>query len=142
VTDFYAPAAVEVGRVDPLGLARELVLCGRLRGPRLALRFGLRFQVDEVLFESLAIALETLPPFERRLLRASLGGLTAAGKLGARLATFLTEPGGLGRPVLVLDAVGFEGRLRSAAGPTRTRRRPRPRYYRDGRSLAASQPPD
>jgi hypothetical protein len=49
MTDFYAPRAVQVGLVALLGLGRDLVLCGRLRGPQPAFCFGLRFQVDEVL---------------------------------------------------------------------------------------------
>jgi hypothetical protein len=86
-----------------LGLGCDLVLCGRLRGPRPAFCFGLSFQVDEVLFEGLAVALETLPPFKRRLLGWCLGGLAAAGELGAGFAALLAGLSGLRRPVLVFS---------------------------------------
>jgi len=71
-------------------------------------------QVDEVLFEGLAVALETLPPFKRRFAGPGFGRLAAAGKLGAGFAALVAEPGGLGRPVLGLwgnlwGAVTFGG---------------------------------
>jgi hypothetical protein len=80
-------------------------------GPWRAVRFGLCFKVDEMLFEGLAVALEASPPFKDRLVATGLGGLAAAGELGAGYAAFLAESGGLGRPVLVYGVVGFEGCL-------------------------------
>ena len=51
---------------------------GRPRRPWRAVRFGLCFEVDEVLFEGLAVALEALPPLKGCLVGARLEGLAAA----------------------------------------------------------------
>jgi hypothetical protein len=68
-------------------------------------------QVDEVLFEGLAVTLETMPPFKRRLTRSGFGRLATAGQLGPGLGPFFTDSGGLGRPTLVPGMVSFQGCL-------------------------------